>query len=96
VQNYIDGEWRDSKAVESVAVIDPARGEEIARTPLSPAAEVDQAAHSASVAFAGWRRVPVTERVQYLFRLKALLEEQFEDLSRTITIECGKTMVDSR
>jgi len=39
-----------------VAVIDPARGEEIARTPLSPAAEVDQAAQAASVAFAGWRR----------------------------------------
>ncbi|MEO7273958.1 MAG: CoA-acylating methylmalonate-semialdehyde dehydrogenase [Vicinamibacterales bacterium] len=96
MQNFINGEWRDSTAVESVAVIDPARGEEIARTPLSPAADVDRAAQAAAAAFAGWRRVPVTERVQYLFRLKALLEEHFEDLARTITIECGKTIVESR
>jgi len=38
----------------------------------------------------------VTDRVQYLFRLKPLLEQQFEALSRTITIECGKTLVESR
>jgi len=96
VQNYIDGEWRNSTATESVAVVNPASGEEIGRTPLSPGEEVDHAAQAAARAFPAWRRVPVTERVQYLFRLKMLLEEQFEDLSRTITIECGKTITESR
>jgi malonate-semialdehyde dehydrogenase (acetylating) / methylmalonate-semialdehyde dehydrogenase len=90
VQNYIDGEWRNSAAIETVAVFNPASGEEIGRTPLSPAEEVAQAAHAASRAFPGWRRV------QYLFRLKMLMEEHFEDLSRTITMECGKTIAESR
>ena len=94
--NYIEGQWRDSAATERLPVVNPATGEEIGRTPLSPAAEVDQAAQSASRAFATWRRVPVTERIQYLFRLKALLEEQYEDLSRTITMEAGKTLTESR
>ena len=40
--------------------------------------------------------MPVTERIQYLFKLKMLLEEQFEDLARTITLECGKTLAESR
>jgi malonate-semialdehyde dehydrogenase (acetylating)/methylmalonate-semialdehyde dehydrogenase len=34
--------------------------------------------------------------VQYLFKLKNLLEENFEDLARTITTECGKTLEESR
>ena len=40
--------------------------------------------------------MPPSERVQYLFRLKNLLEEQFKDLARTITMECGKTLEESR
>jgi malonate-semialdehyde dehydrogenase (acetylating)/methylmalonate-semialdehyde dehydrogenase len=96
VLNYIQGTWRESAATERIPVINPATGEELGRTPLSPAAEVDQAAAAASHAFQSWRRTPVTERVQYLFKLKGLLEEHFEEISRTITLECGKTMAESR
>jgi malonate-semialdehyde dehydrogenase (acetylating)/methylmalonate-semialdehyde dehydrogenase len=96
VHNYIEGQWRESAARERLPVLNPATGEELGRTPLSPAAEMDQAAQAAARAFPAWRRVPVTDRVQYLFRLKMLLEEQFEDLARTITLEAGKTIVESR
>ena len=96
MRNYVQGEWQQSAAVESLAVINPATGEELGRTPLSPAAEVDAAVQAARRAFPGWRRVPVTERIQYLFKLKALLEDQFEDIARTITMECGKTLAESR
>jgi malonate-semialdehyde dehydrogenase (acetylating)/methylmalonate-semialdehyde dehydrogenase len=96
VHNYIEGQWRESAARERLPVLNPATGEELGRTPLSPAAEVDQAAQAAARAFPAWRRAPVTDRVQYLFRLKTLLEEQFEDLARTITLEAGKTIAESR
>ena len=96
MRNYVQGEWQQSAAVESLAVINPATGEELGRTPLSPAAEVDAAVQAARRAFPGWRRVPVTERIQYLFKLKGLLEDQFEDIARTITLECGKTLGESR
>ena len=96
MRNYVQGEWQQSAAVESLAVLNPATGEELGRTPLSPAAEVDAAVQAARRAFPGWRRVPVTERIQYLFKLKGLLEDQFEDIARTITLECGKTLGESR
>jgi malonate-semialdehyde dehydrogenase (acetylating) / methylmalonate-semialdehyde dehydrogenase len=96
MQNYIHGQWRDSAACERLPVVNPATGEDLGRVPLSPACEVDEAARSGAQAFRGWRRTPVTERVQYLFRLKGLLEENFEDLARTITRECGKTIAESR
>ncbi len=94
--NYIAGEWRPSAATDSLDVLNPATAEILGRVPLSPAAEVDQAAHAAAAALPGWRRTPATERIQYLFKLKALLEEHFEDLSRTITEECGKTLDEAR
>ena len=96
MRNYVQGEWQQSAAVESLAVLNPATGEELGRTPLSPAAEVDAAVQAARRAFPGWRRVPVTERIQYLFKLKGLLEDQFEAIARTITLECGKTLGESR
>src|SRR5207249_10072455 len=67
----------------------------IAEAPQTPAAEVDAAAQAAAGAFAEWRRTPVTDRIQPLFRLKNLLEANLDDLARTITEECGKTYVES-
>ena len=96
MHNYIEGQWRASGATETLPVINPATGEELGRTPLSPAAEVDQAAQAAAAAFPAWRRVPVGDRIQYLFRLKTILDENIEDLARTITMEAGKTLGESR
>ena len=96
LRNFIDGEWRKSVATEHLDISNPATGEILGRVPLSPAREVEEAARAATEAFPGWRETPPTERVQYLFKLKTLIEEQFEDLSRTITLECGKTLVESR
>lgn len=96
VLNYIDGEWRPSSANEFLDVVNPATMEILGRVPLSPVDEVDQAAKAAAQAFIGWRSTPAPDRIQYLFRLKNLLEENFEDLARTITTECGKTIGESR
>ena len=95
VCNYIDGEWCESKATEFVNVINPATQELMAKTPLSPADEVDAAAQAAARALPEWRRTPVTERIQYLFKLKYALEVHFEELSRLVTMECGKTLDES-
>ncbi|HSW51149.1 MAG TPA: CoA-acylating methylmalonate-semialdehyde dehydrogenase [Bryobacteraceae bacterium] len=94
--NYICGEWMESSAPQSLPVLNPATGEHLGRVPLSPADETGQAVESAARAFPAWRRVPVTDRVQYLFRLKALLEHSLEDIARTITMECGKTLAEAR
>src|SRR6202011_2143322 len=77
-------------------VTNPATAEVLARVPLSPAADVDAAVRAGVQDFAEWRRVPVADRVQYLFKLKNLLEDSFDDLARTVTQECGKTLAESR
>src|ERR1700731_2293178 len=96
LQNYIQGGWRRSAAKEYVDVNNPATAEVLARTPLSTAAEVDAAVQSAADAFPAWRRTPPGERVQYLFKLKNLLEEHLGELARLITEENGKTLAEAK
>jgi malonate-semialdehyde dehydrogenase (acetylating) / methylmalonate-semialdehyde dehydrogenase len=96
LQNFIDGAWRASSADQALNVINPASARVLAEVPLSTSADVHQAVEIAERAFLGWRRTPVVERVQPLFKLKTLLEQHREDLSLSITDECGKTLAESR
>jgi len=94
--NYINGEWCISQANEFLDVVNPATTEVLTQVPLSPKSDVEAAAKAAAEAFTQWRRVPPSDRVQYLFKLKFLLEDHIEELSRTITLECGKTFAESK
>ncbi|HEY2458999.1 MAG TPA: CoA-acylating methylmalonate-semialdehyde dehydrogenase [Candidatus Acidoferrum sp.] len=96
LQNYISGVWTKSSATEFVNVTNPASGELIARTPVSTAGDVEAAVHAASEAFPAWRRTPPGERIQYLFKLKYLLDEHIDELSKIITVENGKTFGEAK
>ena len=93
--NYVNGEWRRSQASEHLDVTNPANDTVLAAVPLSPAEEVDEAVRAAASAFVEWRRTPVGDRIQHLFKLKELLEENLDQIGRTITEECGKTFGES-
>lgn len=94
--NYYNGIWKKAESGEKLEVRNPANGELISYVPLSTKGTVDEIAKSARAAFQGWRRTPVTRRIQYLFKLKELLEENLEKIAKTITEECGKTIHESR
>lgn len=93
--NFVGGTWVRSSASEYLDVINPATAQAMTTVPLSPGAEVDDAVQKASAAFVEWRRTPAGERIQYLFKLKGLLEEHKDELARIITNECGKTYKES-
>jgi malonate-semialdehyde dehydrogenase (acetylating)/methylmalonate-semialdehyde dehydrogenase len=96
LQNYVGGGWSRSGAQEYVDVTNPATAELLARTPLSTSADVDAAVQAAADAFPAWRRTPPGERIQYLFKLKNLLEEHLGELARLITVENGKTLAEAK
>src|SRR5438067_2181558 len=96
IPNYVDGQWRESNAAEDLDVINPATGEALAKVPLSSAAEVARAVEAAASAWPEWRRTPPEDRIQPLFKLKQLLEDHLDELSRIITTENGKTFAESK
>ena len=93
--NYIGGTWEAARATESIAVTNPATGDVIAQVPLSSREDVANAVKAATGALPAWRRTPAGDRIQPLFRLKALLDENFSDIARLITQECGKTLAEA-
>ena len=93
--NYVNGQWKPSNGADYLDVTNPATGQVLTTVPLTPAREVDAAVQAAAKAFEGWRRIPATDRIQYLFALKNLLEENLDNLARTLTQECGKTYKES-
>jgi malonate-semialdehyde dehydrogenase (acetylating) / methylmalonate-semialdehyde dehydrogenase len=94
--NSINGTWQPAAAVELLEVINPATQEVLGSVPLSSKTDVDRAVQAAAQALPGWRRTPPNERVQYLFAMKGVLETGREELARLITLECGKTLDESR
>jgi malonate-semialdehyde dehydrogenase (acetylating)/methylmalonate-semialdehyde dehydrogenase len=96
LQNYIDGEWVESKTDERWDVVNPTTQKVLAKVPMSTKDEVSAAIRAAQEAFPEWRRTPPLARVRCLFRLKELLEKNFEELSRVQTMEHGKTIDESR
>jgi malonate-semialdehyde dehydrogenase (acetylating)/methylmalonate-semialdehyde dehydrogenase len=96
LQNYVNGAWLASRTTEYVDVINPATAEVLTSTPLSTSADVDAAVQTAAEAFPAWRRTPAGERIQYLFKLKNLLEARIDELAKLITLENGKTFGEAK
>jgi malonate-semialdehyde dehydrogenase (acetylating) / methylmalonate-semialdehyde dehydrogenase len=96
LKNYIGGQWVESSATTYTPVVNPATCEVIGECPDSPYADVDAAAKAAKEAFDDWRRTPVLSRARYMFRLKDLLEKRFEELTKTVVEENGKTRDEAR
>lgn len=96
VKHYINGTWVASSGTETLDILNPATGKALDQVTLGSASDVDKAVKAAAEAFKTWRKVPTIDRTQYFFRLKTLLEENFEELVKLCTLEHGKTLAESR
>src|SRR5579872_5255702 len=96
IRNFVNGKWQAPTSEPGLELINPATGEPLGRAPSGSADEVDAAVQAAQAAFPGWRATPAADRVQFLFKLKVLLEEHLDELARLITIENGKTLAESK
>jgi malonate-semialdehyde dehydrogenase (acetylating)/methylmalonate-semialdehyde dehydrogenase len=77
-------------------VMNPATGQVLAEAPFATEADVDRAVRNAHEAFLKWRDVPVVDRVQPLYRFKALLDKHANEVAAILTRENGKTADDAR
>jgi malonate-semialdehyde dehydrogenase (acetylating)/methylmalonate-semialdehyde dehydrogenase len=94
--HYYGGAWTAGRSGDFVDVVNPATGENLARSPLAGKEDVGSAVAAAAAAYPAWRRTPPEDRIQFLFKLKALLEDNVEELAQICTQENGKTVGESR
>ncbi|MFZ0745069.1 MAG: CoA-acylating methylmalonate-semialdehyde dehydrogenase [Terracidiphilus sp.] len=96
VRNCIGGKWTAPSSPAGLELLNPATGESLGHSPAGSAVEVDAAVQAAQAAFHSWRSTPAVDRVQYLFKLKTLLEEHLDELAAIMTTENGKTFTESK
>ncbi|HEY4301617.1 MAG TPA: CoA-acylating methylmalonate-semialdehyde dehydrogenase [Candidatus Didemnitutus sp.] len=93
--HFIGGEWRTGTGA-STPVFNPSTGEVIAECPADGAAEAAEAVAAAQAAFPAWRDTPPIERARFFFRYRQLVEENFDEMCRTVSREHGKTHAEAR
>jgi malonate-semialdehyde dehydrogenase (acetylating)/methylmalonate-semialdehyde dehydrogenase len=93
---YVNGVWEKHRGHGTVPITNPATGTVVAEVCYASGADVDRAVRTAHEAFLKWRDVPVVDRVQVLYRFKALMEEHAGEVASILTRENGKTAEDAK
>lgn len=86
---FINGEWVGSN-LDVIEVNNPATNEVIATVPLGGSDEAKLAVDAAFSAFKEWSQYSAYERSELIWKWYQLIDENKEDLARTMTIEQGK------
>jgi len=94
-RNWIGGAWVDPSTGAWAPVENPRHGRAMSKVAMSGAADVDAAVEAAAAAQREWRAWPVRERAQVMFRLKALMERDREELAWLISHENGKVYAEA-
>lgn len=95
-QAYIDGKWCDADNGETLAVINPANGKNVADVAKCGTAETRRAIEAAERAQVEWREATAKERAAVLRKWLDLLLDAQEDLAQIMTAEQGKPLAESR
>jgi malonate-semialdehyde dehydrogenase (acetylating) / methylmalonate-semialdehyde dehydrogenase len=94
--NFVCGKWISGRAPEALKVFNPATMNTIAQFAGANEQDVDDVVKAAAKAFPDWRRTPPQNRIQFLFKFKALLEAHADEIARLVTEENGKTIAEAR
>ncbi len=95
-QAYVAGQWVDADNGETVAVTNPANGEQLGTVPMCGTAETERAIAAADKAQKAWRDTSAKERAAVLRKLGDLMLANSDDLALIMTSEQGKPLAESK
>jgi betaine-aldehyde dehydrogenase len=94
-RQWIGGGWSRGKRA-TIAVVNPATGESIARVPRGTAADAAAAIAAARAAFPAWRFLPGVEKAALLHEVARRLRRRQRQLATLMTREGGKPWIENR
>lgn len=90
-KNLINGQWAESD--ETYQSLNPAnRNHIVGVVPKASAAQVDEAVKAARAAYDPWRSKSWVQRAEIIDNFAQLLKRDLDELTRLVTIECGKPL----
>ena len=96
IKNWIGGNWREGSSGNWLDIENPRHGKAIGKMTISTAKDVEAAVEAGKKAFPAWRGTPMRERAQVLYRLKALMERDLDELCWLVSHENGKTYAEGK
>jgi malonate-semialdehyde dehydrogenase (acetylating)/methylmalonate-semialdehyde dehydrogenase len=96
ISHFVNGQQFDGNGQRTVAVFNPATGEQSALLVLGDASDVDTAVQAAWKAFPRWATTPPLRRARILNRFLAIAEAHIDELAAVITAEHGKVLSDAK
>lgn len=95
-QLFIDGTWRGGVEGKTIAVLDPATGEEIGRLAHATKADLDAALDAVDRGFKVWSVTSAYERSKVMRKAGDLLRERAGAIAETMTREQGKPLAEAK
>jgi succinate-semialdehyde dehydrogenase/glutarate-semialdehyde dehydrogenase len=95
-QLLIDGKWCDAANGKTLAVHNPATGQEIGRVAHAAIADLDRALEAAQKGFEVWRKTPVVDRGKIMRQAVSLLRERTPQIAALMTQEQGKPLAEAK
>ena len=93
---FIDGKWCDAENGKRAEVINPATEEAITEIAYGGRAETRQALEAAEKAMPAWMKQSTWDRAKVLKKTAELMRDRADDMARTLTIEQGKPVPESK
>jgi aldehyde dehydrogenase (NAD+) len=95
---FVDNQWIDAVEGGMIDALNPGTGQTIATVAAGTAPDVDKAVKAARRALetGPWGKMDAADRGQLLFRLADLIIQNAEELAQLESLNCGKTITDSR
>ena len=93
---FIDGKWSKSSDNSTYEVINPANEEIIGHASKATSQDVDRALKSAQKGLEVWKKTPPWQRSYIIRRIADKMREKQEVLSKWMTLEVGKPLVEAK
>lgn len=90
ILNYINGELKEPKNKKFLENVNPATGKVYSLVPDSSEGDVLEAVAAAEAAFPMWSTTPIEDRVRFMRKIAAKIEEKHEALVLAESIDSGK------
>jgi succinate-semialdehyde dehydrogenase / glutarate-semialdehyde dehydrogenase len=93
---FIDGKWVAADSGRTLGVVNPATEEVIAEIAYGGRAETRRALEAAHRAMQSWMKLTSWDRAKVLKKTADLMRERADTLARTLTLEQGKPVAESK
>src|SRR5438552_15417606 len=93
---YIDGKWVEADDGRTLGVINPATEEVICDVAYGGRKETKRALEAAARALPGWMKLTAWDRAKVLKKTADLMRERADAIARTLTMEQGKPLAESK